>query len=73
MAAAKAQNGETEMMDELPDRHADEKCEASLSASQRPRLKVSDILAGHREAILEHNGQEYLLRITANGRLILTK
>ena len=40
----------------------------------RPRrLKVSDLLAGEREAILEHDGQEYRLRITANGKLILTK
>lgn len=37
------------------------------------RLKVSDIMGGEREAILEHDGQEYRLRITANGKLILTK
>jgi hemin uptake protein HemP len=37
------------------------------------RLKVSELLAGDREAILEHDGQEYRLRITANGKLILTK
>jgi hemin uptake protein HemP len=37
------------------------------------RLKVSDLLAGEREAILEHSGQDYRLRITANGKLILTK
>ena len=40
----------------------------------RPRrLKVSELLAGEREAILEHEGQDYRLRITANGKLILTK
>lgn len=39
----------------------------------RPRLKVSDLLEGGREAILEHDGQDYRLRITANGKLILTK
>ncbi len=37
------------------------------------RLKVSDLLEGDREAILEHDGQDYRLRITANGKLILTK
>ena len=37
------------------------------------RLKVSDLLAGEREAILEHDGQDYRLRIIANGKLILTK
>ena len=37
------------------------------------RLKVSDLLAGEREIILDHDGQDYRLRITANGKLILTK
>jgi hemin uptake protein HemP len=37
------------------------------------RYVVSELLRGGREAILEHNGSEYHLRITANGRLILTK
>ena len=37
------------------------------------RYTVADLLRGGREAILEHNGAEYHLRITANGRLILTK
>jgi len=41
--------------------------------AQPRRLKVSELLAGEREAILEHSGQEYRLRITANGKLILTK
>jgi hemin uptake protein HemP len=43
------------------------------AAPKLPRLKVSDLLAGEREAILEHDGQEYRLRITNNGKLILTK
>ena len=38
-----------------------------------PRLKVSELLGGGREAILEHEGQEYRLRITANRKLILMK
>ena len=37
------------------------------------RLKVSELLAGEREVILEHDAQDYRLRITANGKLILTK
>jgi hemin uptake protein HemP len=37
------------------------------------RLSVAELLAGSREAILEHSGQDYRLRITANGKLILTK
>ena len=43
------------------------------AAAKLRRLKVSELLAGEREAILEHGGQEYRLRITANGKLILTK
>jgi hemin uptake protein HemP len=31
------------------------------------------LLRGRKEAILEHNGQDYRLRVTANGKLILTK
>jgi hemin uptake protein HemP len=37
------------------------------------RIQLADILLGAREAIILHAGQEYRLRITANGRLILTK
>lgn len=37
------------------------------------RYVVSELMQGGREVILEHNGAEYHLRITANGRLILTK
>jgi hemin uptake protein HemP len=43
------------------------------AAGKLRRLKVSELLAGEREAILEHSGQDYRLRITANGKLILTK
>jgi len=37
------------------------------------RLRVADLLGTDREVILEHSGQDYRLRITANGKLILTK
>ena len=37
------------------------------------RVLVSELLRGGREAILEHHGQDYRLRITQNGKLILTK
>jgi hemin uptake protein HemP len=42
-------------------------------AAQPRRHRVSDLLQGDREVILEHSGQDYRLRITANGKLILTK
>lgn len=48
--------------------------ETTRSSPTRPvRVQVSEILHGGREAILEHAGQDYRLRITANGKLILTK
>jgi hemin uptake protein HemP len=37
------------------------------------RVRVVDLLQGAREAILELDGQDYRLRVTANGKLILTK
>ena len=38
-----------------------------------PRISVSDLLQGGREAVLVHDGTEYRLRLTNNGKLILTK
>ena len=46
---------------------------AAAAREPPPRVKVADLLGGAREAILEHDGQEYRLRITARGKLILTK
>lgn len=57
-----------------------EKAKESVGTARAPdraapvvRYAVAELLHGGREAILEHNGGEYHLRITANGRLILTK
>jgi hemin uptake protein HemP len=44
---------------------------STLGTPQRIRLR--DILAEAREIIIEHDGQEYRLRITSRGKLILTK
>lgn len=38
-----------------------------------PRLTLAEVLKGGREAIIEHDGQDYRLRLTSNGKLILTK
>jgi hemin uptake protein HemP len=46
---------------------------ATPAGDRRRRIKVSELLAGEREVILEHDSQDYRLRITANGKLILTK
>ena len=40
---------------------------------QPKRIAVSDLMAGGREAVLLHDGDEYRLRLTSNGKLILTK
>lgn len=37
------------------------------------RWRVAELMKGGREAVLEHDGQDYRLRITSNGKLILTK
>ncbi|RUO98759.1 MAG: hemin uptake protein HemP [Hyphomicrobium sp.] len=37
------------------------------------RYRVDELLRGGREAVLLHRGQEYRLRITSTGKLILTK
>jgi hemin uptake protein HemP len=37
------------------------------------RYLVSELMQGQREVILEHRGQDYRLRITEAGKLILSK
>ena len=37
------------------------------------RYRVDELLKGGREAVLVHRGQQYRLRITSAGKLILTK
>jgi hemin uptake protein HemP len=40
---------------------------------EAPRKVASDaLLGGQRELVIVHNGREYRLRITQNGKLILT-
>ena len=46
---------------------------AAPAGDRLRRIKVSELLRGEREVILEHESQDYRLRITANGKLILTK
>ena len=46
---------------------------ATPAGDRLRRIKVSELLRGEREVILEHESQDYRLRITANGKLILTK
>jgi hemin uptake protein HemP len=46
---------------------------APLSDRPVKRIAIRDLLGGGREAVLLHNGTEYRLRLTSNGKLILTK
>ncbi len=46
------------------------------SAPGRPspaRVNIDSILRGRQEVIIEHRDEEYRLRITSNGKLLLTK
>jgi hemin uptake protein HemP len=40
---------------------------------QRQRVKTIDLMQGAREVIIVHEEEEYILRITKSGKLILTK
>jgi len=46
---------------------------ATSNSSLLPRVPVTDLMGGGREAVLVHDGTEYRLRLTSNGKLILTK
>ena len=56
-----------------PDDKAEAHSRAARAGGPLPRLRVRDLMGGEREVILEHGGQDYHLRITASGKLILTK
>lgn len=43
------------------------------AASRVRKLAVCELLGDAQELILVHDGHEYLLRITSNGKLLLTK
>jgi len=37
------------------------------------RMTSDELLVGRRELVIEHSGEEYRLRVTSKGKLILTK
>jgi hemin uptake protein HemP len=47
--------------------------EPHVSWPQRKRIRTTDLMQGAREVIIVHEGEEYVLRITKTGKLILTK
>jgi hemin uptake protein HemP len=71
MAWARMELGERAMTRKGPDDDAP----SDPGDPRRPpvRVELASLLAGGREAIIVHNGEDYRLRVTANGKLILTK
>lgn len=45
----------------------------SMSSGEARRLKSTDLLGDRAEIIIEHDGDDYRLRCTGKGKLILTK
>ena len=45
----------------------------STSSMPRPRIESEEILRGNSTVEIEHAGQRYLLRVTRENKLILTK
>lgn len=46
---------------------------AAVSKAPLPRLDSRSLFKAGREVIIEHDGADYRLRLTASGKLILTK
>jgi hemin uptake protein HemP len=44
----------------------------SSKAAAIPRIDTRELLGGGREVVIVHAGREYRLRVTSNGKLILT-
>jgi hemin uptake protein HemP len=72
---ARSKRGYLQDMIGAPEPPAETNTPQSSDAGTGPirRYVVADLLQGGREVILVHDGSEYRLRITGNGKLILTK
>jgi hemin uptake protein HemP len=46
---------------------------AGAAREQKPRIESNHLFQGHSEIVIVHQNEEYSLRITRNGKLILTK
>ncbi|MBI2276713.1 MAG: hemin uptake protein HemP [Dechloromonas sp.] len=46
---------------------------AAANTQPRPRIASEDLLRGNSALEIEHAGQRYLLRVTRENKLILTK
>jgi hemin uptake protein HemP len=43
------------------------------AAARKPRIESQRLFQGNNEIVIVHHEEEYSLRITKNGKLILTK
>ena len=43
------------------------------SAETLRRINSTELFAGKKQVFIEHEGHEYVLRLTSQGKLILTK
>jgi hemin uptake protein HemP len=43
-----------------------------VAAAMPPKVKSETLLGKQRALVITHNGREYCLRVTQNGKLILT-
>jgi hemin uptake protein HemP len=43
------------------------------AVAQAPAVRSTDLLHGGRELVIWHGSEAYLLRVTANNKLLLTK
>jgi len=45
----------------------------SAASAKKPRIESNHLFQGNNEIVIVHQKEEYNLRITRNGKLILTK
>jgi len=48
------------------------KLQSASSAPEPARISSAALLGNKKELLIVHNGREYCLRLTQNGKLILT-
>jgi hemin uptake protein HemP len=56
-----------------PERSDPSGVEPITAADKKPRVESAHLFQGEREIVIVHQTKEYSLRITRNGKLILTK
>jgi hemin uptake protein HemP len=47
--------------------------ETVMSTGKKPRIESNHLFQGNSEIVIVHQNEEYNLRITRNGKLLLTK